>query len=91
MTTTTLTTTLTAAQAMEALRLFTLNFPHNFIKDVWGEGWLADHIATKLRPAKNESFISAGQVIKFISALDSGNSELLYAYIEKWYKNSYNR
>lgn len=52
---------------------FTSNYPNDFIEQVWGEGWFADHIKEKFYEAKDFN--------TFYRELDGENQEKLTRYV----------
>jgi|TARA_Y100000033_G_scaffold50920_1_gene62838 hypothetical protein len=70
----------TTTTAMHELHNFSMNYPHNFINQCFGQGALADHLQGKFNTAYDRHG-AMGVIPAFISMLDAGNRETLFSYI----------
>ena len=71
-------------KGMQALGMFMNNWNREFIKDIWGEGAIADHMQSKWNDYR-QTYGADGVVRKFYSELSVNNRSLLNAYIAKHY------
>ena len=75
---------------MKNLHRFIINYPHNFIEECYGNGWLAEHLQTKFN-SLYDKYGAMGVIPAFICELDSGNEQRLYDYIDSLYGEKFAR
>lgn len=75
-----------AIKAINKFAFYNYNFEYNFIKKVWGEGPLADHLQSKFN-ALYERYGAMGCLLAFYAELDSSNKVKLLQYIVENYND----
>jgi hypothetical protein len=75
-------------KAMGKFLYFIANFPRNFIEKCWeDDSLLREHLTEKfLGINKNETYVTLGNMLKFMFELNNGNQMKLF----KWIDENYN-
>lgn len=64
---------------------FCFNFPSDFIKSVFGDSTLGQHLTSKFNTLCSNTDSTALAVLKFFTDLSEDNQELLLEWIENYY------